>query len=178
MALFHSVPQSDFTSLFRLLDDYDTHRSGSKGGALRSFQPRFDIHEAGDAYHLHGELPGIEQKDIDLSFSDPQSIVIKGRTERSYKSSNGKQYQASVADDTEDSSTQVAKQDSNRQGQKNNGTDSHFWVMERTVGEFHRSFSFPSPVDQDKVTASLKNGILSVVVPKAQPAAAKRIQIQ
>ncbi|KAL8706145.1 MAG: hypothetical protein Q9201_000780 [Fulgogasparrea decipioides] len=42
-----------------------------------------------------------------------------------------------------------------------------YWVSERSVGEFQRTFSFPGKVDQEAVKASLKNGILSVVVPKA-----------
>ncbi|KAL8655049.1 MAG: hypothetical protein Q9210_001140 [Variospora velana] len=42
-----------------------------------------------------------------------------------------------------------------------------YWVSERSVGEFQRTFSFPGKVDQDAVKASLKNGILSIIVPKA-----------
>ena len=42
-----------------------------------------------------------------------------------------------------------------------------YWVSERSVGHFERRFSFPGKVDQDAVKASLTNGILSIVVPKA-----------
>lgn len=45
--------------------------------------------------------------------------------------------------------------------------ESRYWVSERSIGEFRRTFSFPGKVDQEAVKASLKNGILSVVVPKA-----------
>ncbi|KAI4217726.1 MAG: hypothetical protein LQ351_000322 [Letrouitia transgressa] len=45
--------------------------------------------------------------------------------------------------------------------------ESRFWISERSVGEFQRTFSFPGKVDQEAVKASLKNGILNVVVPKA-----------
>ncbi|KAL8789835.1 MAG: hypothetical protein Q9213_000903 [Squamulea squamosa] len=44
---------------------------------------------------------------------------------------------------------------------------SKYWVSERSVGEFQRTFSFPGKVNQEAVKASLKNGILSIVVPKA-----------
>ena len=53
-----------------------------------------------------------------------------------------------------------------------------YWVSERSVGEFHRAFSFPSRVNQDEVKASLKNGILNVVVPKAPSYKAKRIDVE
>ena len=41
-----------------------------------------------------------------------------------------------------------------------------YWVNERSIGEFTRTFQFPGTVDQEAVKASLKNGILRVVVPK------------
>jgi HSP20 family protein len=43
------------------------------------------------------------------------------------------------------------------------------------VGRFHRTLEFPLPVEADKVQASLKNGVLTVTLPKAE--AAKRIPI-
>jgi len=57
-------------------------------------------------------------------------------------------------------------------------TKEKFWVSERSVGEFARSFHFPTKVDQDAVKASMKNGILSITVPKTQAkAGTRRIQI-
>jgi len=53
-----------------------------------------------------------------------------------------------------------------------------YLVSERAVGEFNRSFTFPGHVDQEGVTASLKNGILSVVVPKVVQKEPKKIVIQ
>lgn len=41
-----------------------------------------------------------------------------------------------------------------------------YWISERAVGTFERHFKFPSDVDQEAVKASLKNGILNVIVPK------------
>lgn len=53
-----------------------------------------------------------------------------------------------------------------------------YWVSERSAGEFERRFAFPGRVDQDEVKASLKNGILSIIVPKIVEREAKRISIQ
>ncbi|KLJ11867.1 hypothetical protein EMPG_12960, partial [Blastomyces silverae] len=79
MSFFPRFPAGDFTPLFRLLDDYESHRSGSEStSALRTFAPRFDVRETKDAYHLDGELPGINQKDIDIEFTDSQTLVVKG----------------------------------------------------------------------------------------------------
>ena len=55
---------------------------------------------------------------------------------------------------------------------------SKFWVSERSVGQFQRTFSFPNRIDQENVKASLKNGILSVVIPKAAAPENRRINIE
>lgn len=162
MALFRtSFPSSgDFSPLFRLLDDYDSHRT-SRQPSLRSFSPRFDIRETGEAYHLDGELPGIAQKDIDIEFTDPQTLTVKGHIERDYHTE--------PKAETDDNET---KEESDPKSQY------RFWASERATGEFQRTFSFPTRVDQDAVKANLKNGILSVVVPKASASPAKKITIE
>lgn len=54
-----------------------------------------------------------------------------------------------------------------------------YWVRERPVGEFQRTFSFPGKVDRDGVKASLKEGVLRVFVPKEvrKEAESKKIKI-
>ncbi len=44
-------------------------------------------------------------------------------------------------------------------------------------GEFRRTVSLPSPVNADSVTATLTDGILTVVLPKPEEAKPKRISI-
>jgi HSP20 family protein len=49
---------------------------------------------------------------------------------------------------------------------------------ERFVGRFSRSVTMPSPIQGEKVTASYRDGILSVVLPKAEGSKPKQIQIK
>ena len=48
---------------------------------------------------------------------------------------------------------------------------------ERYIGRFRRSISLPTRVDASKVTASYKDGILTVTLPKAEEAKPKQIQV-
>jgi len=41
-------------------------------------------------------------------------------------------------------------------------------LHERYVGPFQRSFTFPDEVDADGMRASLKDGLLRIVVPKKE----------
>jgi HSP20 family protein len=49
--------------------------------------------------------------------------------------------------------------------------------VERSYGTFSRSFALPVIVDQEKVRADYKDGVLKISLPKKEQAKAKRIEI-
>ena len=49
--------------------------------------------------------------------------------------------------------------------------------VERGHGSFSRTFHLPVAVDGDRVTADLRNGVLTVICPKAADGASRRIQV-
>jgi HSP20 family protein len=54
------------------------------------------------------------------------------------------------------------------------GRPERFYRMERSYGPFSRSFTFAEPVDADRVTAHLRDGLLRLELPKAPPRAGRR----
>lgn len=52
-----------------------------------------------------------------------------------------------------------------------------YLLRERTAGRFMRSLQLPEAVDSGKVEASLKDGILTLRVPKAEEARPKSIKV-
>lgn len=206
---FSAPADTSFHPLFKLLDDFDQYQQGGKAvgnqrqrGPTKTWNPKFDVKEVEDSYELHGEFPGVAQKDIEIEFTDDHTISIKGRTERTYQAGtphagliqgqstsgtiteagesdqhNG--HKAYVEDENtgdKETSTEVTKKQP-EQAVKSPEPAAKYWVSERSVGEFSRSFSFPVRVDQDAVKASMNNGILSIVVPKAKKQASRKITI-
>ena len=55
-----------------------------------------------------------------------------------------------------------------------------YYRRERSFGSFERSFQLPDDVEEDKIAASFKNGILSVTLPKSAEAQkqAKKIEVR
>jgi HSP20 family protein len=49
--------------------------------------------------------------------------------------------------------------------------------VERQYGSFYRRFSLPDTADADRITASSKNGVLEVVIPKSEEVKPKRITV-
>jgi HSP20 family protein len=52
-----------------------------------------------------------------------------------------------------------------------------FYRVERSYGSFHRSIPLPDEVDEDKIDASFKRGVLKVKLPKTQAAQEKSRRI-
>ena len=52
------------------------------------------------------------------------------------------------------------------------------YAAERITGSFERSIRLPEFVDGDKISAQFQNGLLTILVPKAQAAQARRIEIK
>ena len=52
-----------------------------------------------------------------------------------------------------------------------------FYTYERSYGSFTRAFTLPDQTDGEHVKAELKNGELTVVIPKTAAAVAKRIPV-
>jgi len=55
--------------------------------------------------------------------------------------------------------------------------EENFHRMERTYGSFTRAFTLPSTVQQDKVKAKFRDGILEIRLPKAEEAKPKQIKV-
>jgi len=63
-----------------------------------------------------------------------------------------------------------------REAEKEDKGDT-FYTYERSYGSFTRTFTLPDQTDGEHVKAELKNGELTVVVPKTPAAVAKRIPV-
>ncbi|MCU0895727.1 MAG: Hsp20/alpha crystallin family protein [Rhodospirillales bacterium] len=53
-------------------------------------------------------------------------------------------------------------------------------INERTFGSFSRSIALPAGIDADAISASFKNGVLTITIPRTQEAAqeAKRVAVK
>jgi HSP20 family protein len=56
--------------------------------------------------------------------------------------------------------------------------EQQFHRVERRYGSFRRSITLPSQVQADAIEASFENGVLEVVVPKAEEAKPKKISVK
>ncbi|MCD6570015.1 MAG: Hsp20/alpha crystallin family protein [Deltaproteobacteria bacterium] len=49
---------------------------------------------------------------------------------------------------------------------------------EYDVGDYYRIFTLSDAIDQDRIEASIKDGVLKLILPKAEPAKARKISVK
>lgn len=107
------------------------------GGALWQLSPVADIQNKPTCYEVTAELPGIDEKHVEVKVTDGM-LMIKGEK----------------------------RQDQERKGEG-------FYLSERRFGAIERAFRMPPGVDASKIEAVLKNGVLTVTLPKTAEAKAE-----
>lgn len=66
---------------------------------------------------------------------------------------------------------------SGRREVKQENQSGTFYVYEVTYGDFSRAFTLPDGADTEHMNASLKDGVLTIVIPKKPGAQTKQIPV-
>ncbi|KAK5659906.1 hypothetical protein OQA88_13370 [Cercophora sp. LCS_1] len=186
----HGAP--GFSSLFRMLDDFEKyaqhHISSPMGSSIipssssiETCTPKFDVAEHEKNYTLQGELPGVPPENVNIEFTDPQTLVVSGHAEREHTEGDpslakgmieGSGDKKKIEGKKGDTSSASKKDESSKEGK------TKYWLSERSFGEFSRVFNFPATVDQDKVEAKFNHGVLDIMVPKMEKKGTHKIEIK
>ena len=59
-----------------------------------------------------------------------------------------------------------------------NNSDDYYHYRERSTGKFHRSFNLPESIDEDKIKANFKNGVLIIELEKHEEILPKEKEIK
>jgi HSP20 family protein len=105
--------------------------AGTHAGVLDSGWPHLDLVEQEKEFLLTVEVPGMDEKDIDVQFAD-QCVILRGE----------------------------------RREERNTDTSGHRY-SERYHGRFERRVPLSVEIEPEKAKAVLRNGVLTVTLPKA-----------
>src|SRR5882762_11937769 len=105
------------------------------------FAPPVDVYEDEHSVTLKIEVPGIDEKDIDVRI---ENNVLTVHGERKFEKEE---------------------------------KEENFRRVERQYGSFIRTFTLPTTVDAEKVSANYDKGILKIALPKKAEAKPKQIKV-
>lgn len=126
-----------------LSDFWGNSWEGASDLAPSITSPRVDIWEEENAFKMEADLPGVSEKDVDVTVHDGM-LTVKATTESS----------------------------------KTEGDEGKtFYRRERSTTSFERHISLPEGINEEQVDASLKNGVLTVTLPKSEDAKPKTRKI-
>jgi HSP20 family molecular chaperone IbpA len=109
--------------------------------ARKVFIPRVDICETRDAIVLLADMPGVDEKSIDVTL-EKSVLTLLGRVEP--ETHEG--YRAAY--------------------------------VEYETGDYERAFTLSDEIDRDRIEASVKNGVLRLTLPKAEPVKLRKINVK
>ena len=142
MYLVRYNPTRDFVDVRSTMDRFfgDTFgRFFEDRGEGSGWSPAVDVEESENEIAFAVELPGFENKEIEISVEDGY-LVLKG--ERKFEEKSSKYHR-----------------------------------VERRYGKFLRSFQLPDTVNEEKISASLKNGVLRLTLPKREEVKPRQIPV-
>ena len=114
--------------------------------------PPVDVYELENGYVIEAEVAGYNQEEISLSVEKHVLTIASEHLEK--------------ANDDE----------KNEKEEKKN--ERRYVVKEISRPDFARSFTLPEDVDEEKIEAETKDGVLKVFIPKMEKAQRGKIQIQ
>lgn len=115
---------------------------GAEVPTWNRWTPNVDVKETEKEYLFIMELPGMEQKDVEVEING-DILTIRG--ERLFDHEERKE---------------------------------DYVCLEREYGSFKRSFTLGVPVKNNAIQATFKNGLLTVILPKAEIAAPHKIAVK
>jgi len=137
--------QRDINRLFdEFFRDFGLPALRGENGDFGVYMPEVDVAESDDEIRIEVELPGMDEKDIDVTVS-AGAVTIRGEKTRE-------------------------KEDRHKD----------YVYRERSFGTFERTIPLPEGIDLDKVKATFKSGVLTLVLPRTEEArrSSRRIEIE
>lgn len=140
LARINAQPVSLWREFHDEVDNWLAAANGQLDTTSR-WAPAVDVVEEKDAYVFKADLPGVDRKDIEITYEDG-ALTIKGE-----------------------------------RGKETESEHDGYKRIERSHGEFQRTFRLPKFIDAENISAKNEQGVLQVRVPK-QEKAQKKIEVQ
>lgn len=109
--------------------------------ARQTFHPATDIVETPESLFVYADMPGVDEKSLDVTVDRNVLTIFGGVAEEAPK-------QQSLT------------------------------YAEYNVGDYERVFTLPDEIGRERIEATLKDGVLRLMLPKSGPAKTRKIAVR
>jgi HSP20 family protein len=120
--------------------------------------PAAEVLETAEAFTVVLELPGVDRTAIDVKATDRTLVITAERRPAA----------AAVQDSAANGAGSGEPQATNAERRL---------ISEFRYGTWSRSFRFPSPIERDRLEARYRDGLLTVIAPKAVSSSSVRVVV-
>ena len=142
---------NSFGGLFEPWGNFPSFKESRRALNDIAINPSVELSSDNKAYTLSAELPGVDPAEVKLEIRD-NMLTLSGE----------KKHEFSEEKKADDKAEGEAKDEGRR-----------YHVTERSYGSFQRSMSLPEDADVEAITATHKDGVLTVVIPRKKEEAPK-----
>ena len=128
-----------------------TTEAGQRSVPRPIFLPPADIYETRDNIVVLAEMPGVALDGVDITL-ERRVLTIRGRS--------------------------AANDHAGYQRVYNDHAGYQRVYNEYANGDYERAFTLSENIDRDRIEATLKDGVLHLVLPKAETAKARKIELK
>ncbi|KAG4103673.1 HSP20-like chaperone [Neocallimastix lanati (nom. inval.)] len=134
------------------------------------FKPRMDITEETDHYIIHADLPGLTKDNVRMELTDNGILTISGERKWNYQTSfpSENQNQNQNQNQTNNNNNLMSSPSIPEENKLNDkySRNAYYKRIERSFGQFKRSFTLPDDIDSSNIEAKMENGVLIIKLPK------------
>ena len=151
--------QEDLDRLFGGFFAQDIGMEPARGGrAMQQWAPSVDVSETDKEWCVEADLPGVRKDDINVELRDNQlTISAEMREELEQGQPAGQQGQQ-----------QGTQGQQRAQGQSPQEQGRQYHARERRYGRFVRAMTLPENVNPDQISCDVRDGVLTLHIPKAE----------
>jgi HSP20 family protein len=128
--------------------------------------PLTNIKESDSHFNLIVELPGLDKKDVAISF---QGGILEIKGEKSEKVKKEKEEKKDKDKEKKEKHKEKEKDKKKEKKEKFKVIEGEFIRREFRASTFYRTFSLPEEIESEGIKAKFDNGILILKIPKEKP---------
>lgn len=148
---------------------------GPRAFGVMEFAPAIEIEDLGNEFLVRTELPGVSEKDVQLTVSG-NTLTVRG--EKRYRRTIGEGERTEAKGGRQQGESKGRAVEARGNGEQEEGMAERPMFTERVYGRFERVVTLPADVQTENIDANFRDGVLEVRIPRREESRPRQIPVK